>query len=146
MRRSSSSPRWGRFSAVVASTRSRLRELALDGREDGLAVRVAALVVADLAQLGGRERVELSRDLRGRQTVVVGDRERRRATDESRRALGAIDLAQHALARGAARAAQELLEVGEHGLDLAAAGREERLVELLGVAAGDAPAPDRVVE
>src|SRR3954452_25124104 len=100
MRRSSSSPRWGRFSAV-ASTWFRLRELALDGREDGLAIRVAALVLPDLAQLGRRQRVELSRDLRGHQIVVVRDRERGGAADEGRRALGAVDLAQHALARRA---------------------------------------------
>src|SRR3954463_7273414 len=105
MRRSSSSPRWGRLAGAVASTRPRLRELALDRREDRLAVRVAALVVAHRAQVGARELVEARGDLRGGEVVVLGDREAGAA--QPGRPPRAVDLAQHAVARGAARAAEQ---------------------------------------
>jgi len=56
---------------------SALLELALDRREHRLAVRVALLVVAHLAQLGRFEVVEALVDLCGGEVVVAEDRERR---------------------------------------------------------------------
>ena len=52
------------------------RQPALDRRQDRLAVRVAALVVADRPQLGDREPFEAVDDLGRRQVVVARDRER----------------------------------------------------------------------
>ena len=54
-----------------------LPQLAVDAVEHGLAVRVALLVVAQAAQLRGREAVEALLHLRGGQVVVAGDRQRR---------------------------------------------------------------------
>jgi len=52
-------------------------ELAVELVDQGLAVLVALLVLADLADLGGRETVDALGDLGDVLLVVVGDGERR---------------------------------------------------------------------
>src|SRR5205807_105338 len=108
----------------------RLRQRLLDRAEHRLAVRVAALVVAHLAQLGGREVAEAVADLRGREVVVAEHREGGR---EAGGAAAAIDLAQHAVHPGLAPRAPA-------GTGRAPAGVRGRVVELI------AAPPDQLLE
>src|SRR5687767_4396789 len=97
-------------------------QLAIDRAQHRLAVRVAALVVAHLPQLGRAQAVQPGHDLRGRELLVAADRERlpqpggaargshqtaAPATDELREQLGRV------VARDAAaldRVVENLLE------------------------------------
>src|SRR5687768_2367335 len=119
---SSSSPRRGREEDGAAEDTpprmtgaARLLELLLDRRQHRLAVGVALLVVAHLAQLRGVEVAEALVDLGGGQVVVAEDRERRADAGDAARA---VDLAQHAvggagdaLAGARAGAAEQPLDV-----------------------------------
>src|SRR4051812_50061354 len=78
-------------------------ERLLDRREHRLAVRVAALVVAHLAQLGRVELAEPRLHLSRGEVVVAEDRER--GPDPSRPAR-AVDLADHAIGGGGGGAAR----------------------------------------
>src|SRR3954451_14863938 len=98
--------KWGPAPFTLA-----LLELLLDRRQHRLAVGVALLVVAHLAQLGGPEVAEALDDLRGGQVVVAEDRER---GADAGGAACPVDLAQHALrgaARGALRTVEQALDV-----------------------------------
>src|SRR6266849_3793959 len=132
-------PRWparppagstsGRWSPTSSS---RLRQRLLDRAEHRLAVRVAALVVAHLAQLRRRQIGQAVGDLRRAEVVVAQDRERRR---QAGGAAAAVDLAQYAVhARLAPRArralARLLARVTGRVLDLLAAAAQQ-LLEVL---------------
>src|SRR5215204_2037892 len=185
---SSSSPLRGRGRAVAwapsttpygrrpgPNGRTASGELRLDRVQDRLAVRVAALVVAHLAQLRRRQAAEAAHHLVGREVVVGRDREVRA---HSRRAPGAIRLRQrrrprarraaaragHLLARSSNRAArrladpggaaldlvapatEQLLEVLEHVVGLLAPPLEQARGEPLSVGGGHAAAIDRLLE
>ena len=112
-----------------------LAELGLDRGEDRLAVRVAALVVAHLAQLGGQRSSRRSHLRRG-EVLVARDREASRC--RSRGARGRP--------RGDGRRRCERLELRDQVLGGAPAAREELLHQLRGVVARHAPAVDRVVD
>src|SRR3954447_2533556 len=114
-------------------------ELALDVLQDRLAVRVAPLVVAHLAQLGRRELAEPVADLGGRQVVVARDRE---ARADAGRATGAVDLA-HDARRGAR---DDVLDLRDQIVGLRAASLEQRRREGVRVVAPNAPALDGVVD
>src|SRR4051812_45548252 len=122
-------------------------ERLLDRREHRLAVRVAALVVAHLAQLGRIELAEPRLHLSRGEVVVAEDRER--GPDPSRPAR-AVDLADHAIGGcgdGAAeRAAEHALELGQEVVGLPAAARQQLRRQVGRVLAGEAPALDRLVE
>src|SRR5829696_532781 len=150
-------------------------ELRLDRLEHGLAVRVAALVVAHLAQLRGSQPAGPAQHLVCRQVVVGGDRE---ARSHTRRTPGAIGLPQRrrrraygaaartgcllassshraarrlADARGAAldlvaAATEQLLEILEHVVGLLAPSLQETRGEALSVGGGHAAALDGLVE
>src|ERR1700704_2910190 len=99
-------PRASTSARCSPTSSSRLRQRLLDRGEHRLAVRVAALVVADLAQLRRREVAEALRDLGGGEVVVAQDRERRR---QAGGAAAAVDLAEHAVdARLGSRAGRAL--------------------------------------
>src|SRR3954469_19963581 len=89
-----------------------LPQLRLHRVEHRLAVRVALLVVAHLAELGGREAVEAALHLSGREVVVAEDRKARPDAGRAARAIG----------------------LGEHGIGLVASalrGAASRLAHLL---------------
>src|SRR3954447_2388195 len=69
-----------------------LAQLRLNRVEHRLAVRVALLVVAHLAELGRREAVEPALHLRCREVVVAEDRE---ARPDARCAASAVGLGEH---------------------------------------------------
>src|SRR6187431_1184948 len=154
---SSSSPRRGREKDGAAEdTPPRmtgagkgpgLLELLLDGREHRLAVRVALLVVAHLAQLRGVELAEALVDLGSGQVVVAEDRERRADAGHAARA---VDLAQHALggaldalAGDAVGAAQQALDVLAQAVGLLAPAGQQVRQQRRRVVARHAPAGDR---
>src|SRR5829696_7447979 len=78
-----------------APRRPGLAQALLDGAEHRLAVGVAPLVVADLAQLGRLEIGQARGDLARGEVVVAEDRERRPDADAAARL---VDLAQRAVA------------------------------------------------
>src|SRR3954469_12833973 len=85
---------------------ARSAELALDDPQHRLAVRVAPLVVAHLAQLGRGEVVEAVADLGRGEVVVACDRE---AGADAGRAARAVDLADDPRRR----AGHDRLELGD---------------------------------
>src|SRR4051794_27932419 len=122
----------------MAGAGGALVELALDVLQDRLAVRVAPLVVAHLAQLGRGEVAEAVAHLGCRQIVVARDRE---AGADPGRAPYAVHLAHDARRR----AGHEVLDLRDEVVGLRAAALEQRGHERGRVVAGQAPALDGVV-
>src|SRR3954447_26210703 len=87
-----------------AAAGGRSAELLLDRPEHRLAVGVAALVVAHLAELRRAELAQAILHLRGGEVVVAEDRERRADAGGAARA---VDLADHTVGGAAERAAED---------------------------------------
>ena len=146
---STSAGAWAGFAARTAGRLGAHASAPLDRRQHRLAVGVAALVVAHLAQLGGREVGEALGDLRGGQVVVAEDRERRADAGGAARACrpgGRSRRCRSAVRRRLACRATAL-DVGRAGPGPGGARMPDQAGrQLLGVVAGHPAAAHGVLE